>query len=488
MLYFLLPNVNMYVYKTIDCIFSDTCPEIFISNSLSNYLYEIKNKIKGFEQEWDFFKKYTNPYEFINTLIPGKNKCISKYKPLSRSYFKMVEILRFFFFDYHNMNVQNDCDLKIPPSTLLFPNKSAIRTFHLAEGPGGFIEAMVNLRKNRNDLYVGMTILDDSSVDHSHNDTNIPGWKKSDHFIRSNPNVRIETGADGTGNILSLENLIHCRELYGSSMDFITADGGFDFSADFNQQETNIASLLFAQMCYAICLQKQGGHFVLKLFDTFMEHTLDILYILSSVYKKVYITKPQTSRYANSEKYLVCKNFIFPNDVHMFPYIKAAFQKMIDKSYQKLHISRFLGNLNISTFFLYRIEEYNAIFGQQQIENIYQTIILIETKNKHVTRYIDGFIEQRNSITNPSKISGRSPEIFSDEQYRTTSESDGNGNTDINNSLVTTESVGSFFSKKQDHYKHKHMENNSKLENLTKIHIQKCIQWCVDHDVAYFYL
>ena len=32
---------------------------------------------------------------------------------------------------------------------------------------------------------------------------------------------------------------------------------------------------------------------------------------LSSLYKKVYIIKPYTSRYANSEKYLVCKDFIY---------------------------------------------------------------------------------------------------------------------------------------------------------------------------------
>jgi len=457
MLYFLLPNVNMYIYKAIDCLCSEDCPEIFISNSLSNYLYEIKNKIRGFEQEWDFFKKYTNPYEFINTLIPGKNKCVSKYKPLSRSYFKMIEILRFFFFDYHNPSFPQ-------PTMLIFPQKSAIRTFHLAEGPGGFIEAMVNLRKNRNDQYIGMTILDDTTAPqnhHSNNDSNIPGWKKSEHFIRSNPNVHIETGADGTGNILSLENLLHCRELYGSSMDFITADGGFDFSADFNQQESNIAPLLFAQMCYAICLQKQGGHFVLKLFDTFMEHTLDILYILSSVYKKVYITKPQTSRYANSEKYLVCKHFIFPNDSHIFPNIKMAFQKMMDYSRREVYVSRFLSNLHISAYFLYRIEEYNAIFGQQQIENIYQTIILIETKNKHIGRYI------------------------TDEQYRTNQEA--NSNSDITNSLATIESSTSFGSKKPEFpIKNKHPENN-KLENLIKIHLQKCIQWCVDHDVAYYY-
>ena len=76
-----------------------------------------------------------------------------------------------------------------------------MRSFHLAEGPGGFIEALCNTRKNSRDVYIGMTILDEQ------NDNNIPGWKKSDTFLKKNENVYIECGADNTGNILSMENL-----------------------------------------------------------------------------------------------------------------------------------------------------------------------------------------------------------------------------------------------------------------------------------------
>ena len=42
---------------------------------------------------------------------------------------------------------------------------------------------------------------------------------------------------------------------------------GFDFSVDFNQQEKMSAKLIFAQICYALIMQKKGGHFILKFFD-----------------------------------------------------------------------------------------------------------------------------------------------------------------------------------------------------------------------------
>lgn len=354
MTYYQLPRIPFIIHKYIDYIESEESPSPAISNSLSFYLYDIKEKLDKREKDWDIYKKYTNPYEYIHTVIPFKKKCVSKFKPLSRSYFKMIEIIHTF--------------------ELYFDSKP-LKSFHLAEGPGGFIEAIASLRRNPNDNYYGMTILDDK------NDPNIPAWKKTDAFLRNNKNVIIETGADKTGNILSIENFVYCKEKYGSSMDFITADGGFDFSLDFNKQEINIANLLFAQIVYALVMQKKGGSFVLKIFDSFMQHTVDLLFILSSFYDKVYIIKPQTSRYANSEKYVVCKGFILPTCQYFFPFLYRAFEKMSMPSEKEVFISRFL-SIPVSYFFTSRVEEYNAIFGQQQIENIHYTISLIDNKNK----------------------------------------------------------------------------------------------------------
>ena len=361
MTYYLLPKTSYLIHKYIDYMENEEIPIPVISNSLAMYLYNMKEKLDKKEKDWDIFKKYTNPYEYIHTQLSYKKKSISKHKPLSRSYFKMIEIINTF--------------------DLVFDSRP-INSFHLAEGPGGFIEALVELRKCQYDKYVGMTILDEL------NDPSIPGWKKSETFLKQNKNVFIEKAADNTGNILSLDNYNFCRNKYGSTMDFITADGGFDFSLDFNKQEINIAKLLFGQIAYAISMQKKGGCFVLKMFDTFMQHSIDLLYILSSFYDKVYIIKPHTSRYANSEKYIVCKGFTDIPFEQYSTYIEKTFENMLTSS-GNLHIHRFL-NLPISMLFSIKLEEYNAIFGQQQIENIHYTIMLID--NKHKQDKIDSLI------------------------------------------------------------------------------------------------
>ena len=353
MTYYLLPKASFLIHKNIDCIITENIPnEVKYSNSLSYYLYNIKKQIDKHERDWDIYKKYTNPYEYINSIVPFKKKSIAKYKPLSRSYYKMIEIMNTFNISF---------------------STNPINSFHLAEGPGGFIEALLHKRNCKNDKYIGMTL-----IDNNNDDPNVPAWKKSADFLTKNPNVEIETGFDNTGNILSLENFVYCKNKYGSSMDIITGDGGFDFSLDFNNQEISISRLLFAQICFAVCLQKKNGIFILKIFDCFMEHSVDFMYILSSFYDKTYIIKPQTSRYANSEKYIVCKDFLFDTNEHFFPFLYNAFEKMTNTNEP---IYRYL-NIPICYYFTNKLEEYNAILGQQQIENIHYTISLIEHKYK----------------------------------------------------------------------------------------------------------
>ena len=58
------------------------------------------------------------------------------------------------------------------------------------------------------------------------------------------------------------------------------------------------------------------------------------------------------------------------------------------------NVGRFL-SIPISHYFLTRLEEYNSIFGQQQLETIYSTLVLMENKNSEridtMVKTNDGF-------------------------------------------------------------------------------------------------
>ena len=188
-------------------------------------------------------------------------------------------------------------------------------------------------------------------------------------------------GADGTGNLYSPENLDHCGEVYKNSIDFITADGGFDFSVDFNKQELLAMKLIFAEVIYALVMQKPGGTFVIKMFDTFLKGTIDIIFLLGCFYESVHITKPNTSRIANSERYLVCSNFKKPLETELINKLRAVLVILNNPNINNLTIDSLL-DIQLPYYFIKKLEEINAILGAQQIDNILTTLRFIENKER----------------------------------------------------------------------------------------------------------
>ena len=105
-----------------------------------------------------------------------------------------------------------------------------------------------------------------------------------------------------------------------------------------------------------------------------------MLFLLSNIYESVYFIKPNTSRIANSEKYVVCKGFRLSSAED----IVKKFYKIINQiSTEKQLVSLF--NFDLPYIFINKVEEINAIFGQQQIENIVTTLNLMNSTNNNKT-------------------------------------------------------------------------------------------------------
>lgn len=122
-------------------------------------------------------------------------------------------------------------------------------------------------------------------------------------------NVCITFGVDNSGDITNFDNIHHVHTLSQKPFYLITADGGFDEGSDFNNKEQLHYTLILSEIYAALSLQRQGGHFVLKMFDVFTETSTQLLYVLGLCYSEVHVYKPKTSRPTNSEKYVICKHF-----------------------------------------------------------------------------------------------------------------------------------------------------------------------------------
>lgn len=113
---FLLPKIIHTVCdenneNDVDFTMTKDNPSMFISHSLYNSLCEAKIKIEQNDIGWDSCKKILNPYEFIHTVIPGYKTQVSKMAPLSRSFYKMIEISTIFNLCCKYDNTENDTDL-----------------------------------------------------------------------------------------------------------------------------------------------------------------------------------------------------------------------------------------------------------------------------------------------------------------------------------------------------------------------------------------
>lgn len=329
--------------------------EPYVGNSLYSHLTNIKDEITKNAGQWDRYKKYTNVYEYVHTIIPEVKMSVCKYKPISRSFYKMIEILNCFHLIKDFQERFGDISL---------------RTFHLAEGPGGFIEAMQYTRPLSNDdRYIGMTL-------QSHCQ-NTPGWKKSLAALLKSGRFEIENGEDGSGDVTKSTNFMHCVKKHGGTIDMVTADGGFDFTSDFNHQELTAMQLILCETFTALALQKKGGYFVLKIYDIFMKTTIELIYLLCNLYEGVFMYKPHMSRAANSEKYIVCKVLLYEIDAWWIDKFRSCIQRMEENPG---YIVEGILNIELDNMFVTKINDICSVIGQQQLDNISTTLNLIQTK------------------------------------------------------------------------------------------------------------
>ena len=314
---------------------------------------------------------------------------------LSRAYLKLWEMI--IYFD-------------------LIEDTEQFTSAHIAEGPGSFVQATImyrelqeklkKIKSCKKDKYYVVTMYSDNEHLQIQKDF-INNYSKESlkrlHVLETisttSTNKFEQEGGGGSekgdGDITKLNTI----KLFGGSgktkgfaenADLVTADGGFDWKNE-TLQEQEAYKLIFGQIVTALKVQKNNGHFVLKVFETYTPITLKLIEILNSVYKEVYICKPFTSRSSNSEKYVVCKGFIKKNVTSKF---MTQLESLVDKLEKNV-------NFNVVDLFTtYTIPEniYNnyRLINNELMKVQYHTINNIhafanlETKNgKEYYEYLD---------------------------------------------------------------------------------------------------
>ncbi|KAG9389787.1 FtsJ-like methyltransferase [Carpediemonas membranifera] len=185
-------------------------------------------------------------------------------------------------------------------------------------GPGGFTEYMFWRMGPERLLQFGMTLKGkhDFNLKNFHVRTyTLHHNRPENRFLRIYGPDRFSDGSVFVReNVMKLHSSIYSlgaayEELKGvRSVDMLTCDGGDDVSHNYNMQEIESKRLVLCQAIVALTIVRKGGHFVLKIFDSFSPFTVSVLYILYTQFETFTIIKPYSSRPANSERYVVCQN------------------------------------------------------------------------------------------------------------------------------------------------------------------------------------
>jgi hypothetical protein len=266
----------------------------------------------------EYVNKIVNPFEFIHTNVPGSIISVSKVKPDANIFFELLEVFQLF-----GLNEILSSNHKINVAHLT-PNHSST-------------SYLVNMLREDND--------DDLLCeDFNYN-------RLFDLFVTNK---------------------------YQHNLDLLICE----FNAcEYNDTNKYINNMLLTFLII-IKYQSNQGMCVIKIDNIFYKAIVDIIFILSSLYDKIYLVKPSISNVTKGERYIICKSFNshILEDMNL---VKEIDEKIIRKiEFQKeISVETLIKN-EIPYYFLNKLEESNAVIGQQQLEAYDQIINIYKNKNR----------------------------------------------------------------------------------------------------------
>jgi len=215
------------------------------------------------KDSWHFYRDLLNDYEFDHNT-----------NAINRAFYKLWEML-----DFHS-DLKNYLD----------------ETLHLAEAPGSFVQVIRKLNPEGSCTAISKSSGSYASIVNHTND--IPTFHDS---LLVDRQVRLL--------YIDLTEKVNISKIVQRKFNLITSDGGIDEGRDYSKKEPVHYQLKLGEILAILHNQALGGNCVLKVFDTFHETTIQLMYLLAKHYNTFEICKPSTSRPTNSERYMICKNF-----------------------------------------------------------------------------------------------------------------------------------------------------------------------------------
>jgi hypothetical protein len=271
----------------------------------------------------DNIYKIINPLEFVHNTVPGTQLSVSKVKSKSNILFELMEIFQIF-----NIleNLSNNSSINI--ANYSYNNES--------------IAHLINMLRDEHSDYI------------------LNKQFNYDNLIREqlvNENENEHEYEDKKYNLLL-----------------------FEYEEGYNNHIKKYILNMILTLHLILKNQQENGICIIKIDNIIHKPIIEIIYILSCLYDKVYLIKPNICNVTSGSRYLVCKQYNY--NIQTTNSIKEQLEmNIINNISENFEIESIIENL-IPCWFLNKLEELNAITCQQQLEYLDQTINVLRNKNK----------------------------------------------------------------------------------------------------------
>jgi 23S rRNA U2552 (ribose-2'-O)-methylase RlmE/FtsJ len=313
---------------------------------------------------------------------------------VGRGFYKMYEIIKEF--------------------KLIDSNQDNFTSVHLNDGEGGCTQATLlyrekNSKKYKNDTYNVINVevnnnkllqdINKTFEKHYEND------KPQKLYINKSYSKQVAGGIKTMhdGDLTDPKTI----KLFGGAIkkdkeiakaDLITAYGELEWKQDYTIEQEAF-KLIFAEIYTALGVQKKGGSFVCKIFETFTMTSVKYIDILNKFYDEVEIYKPLVSRSFSTEKFIICKKFKYDDKDEKYKNMMKKLKKIHEDSHKNkdLNLVDIFPKYELEEGILRDIINTNIKLANMHFKSLNEVISFVENQNYYGDEYQQKRTEQINA-------------------------------------------------------------------------------------------